>query len=142
MAEFKVRVSKFNWLLKKDSPIYVISVDISQKMQHLSLEDKDLPIRTYDNILDSKEHQYVMFQPSSLEKDGGQSTVPFIDVQNVVSAVPVPLSGVGVIHRGSAVSGGFLGLIILSYNVTPHLQEIDVDKQELLNLVQIDEASH
>lgn len=118
--------------------IYVTFVHNSRDPKQLSLEDKDLPTRAYNNEVVSdniEEGQYVMFQPSSLEKDGGQSTIPFIDMQNVVSAVPVPLSGVGTIHRGSETSAGFLGLVILTYNITSHLEEIHVENNDFIKTI-------
>lgn len=89
------------------------------------LIEKDIPIKTNDNVLDSKDNQYLQFQTSGLQKDGGQSTIPFIDTQEIVSAFSTPLSGIGLIHRGTSTSGGFLGFNLFTYNVAPHIETED-----------------
>ncbi|XP_034482379.1 uncharacterized protein LOC117787867 [Drosophila innubila] len=47
----------------------------------------------------SKDNQFMEFVSSSVDKDGAQSTVPFIDIQDVVPNPAVPLSGLGIYHK-------------------------------------------
>ena len=64
---------------------------------------------------------YVRFQVSSLKQDIGQSTVPFIDSQSVD---PYPLSiitGAGLYHKGAHNSGGFIGVKLLTDDITPYI---------------------
>lgn len=57
-----------------------------------------------------------------MDKDAAQSTVPFIDTQEVTSNPPVPLSGVGIYHKGRQGYGGFLAPKIMTYDFTPHVR--------------------
>ncbi|KAF7987818.1 hypothetical protein HCN44_003681 [Aphidius gifuensis] len=58
---------------------------------------------------DDKINSYVELQVSSPKRDAGQSVVPWFDGQNVtLNAEPSPLNGIGLYHRGSNDSGGFL----------------------------------
>lgn len=55
-----------------------------------------------------------------MEKDAAQTTVPFIDTQPVTSRVP--LSGIGIYHKGRAGFGGFLAPTVFTYDLTSHVQ--------------------
>lgn len=57
-----------------------------------------------------------------MDKDAAQSTVPFIDIQEVISNPPVPLSGLGIYHKGQRGYGGFLAPKIMTYDFTPHIR--------------------
>lgn len=77
-------------------------------------------------VPDSSSNQYIKFTTSSLEKDGGQTTLPFIELLNVTTKVATPLSGLGLYHKGSSVSkyfGGFLGIKLLTFDMTSHIEE-------------------
>lgn len=58
----------------------------------------------------------VQFTRSNWNQDGYQSTIPFIDVQDVVLQSPVPLSGIGIYHKGYGSYGGFLAPRIFTHN--------------------------
>ena len=75
------------------------------------------------NEIDSNTAQYVTFTITDMQKDGGQTTVPFIDTQKVETNPPMPLAGAGLIHRGQEGYGGFLGLKLYTYNITDHIRE-------------------
>ena len=67
----------------------------------LDLSNTDVPTKArYQNYPDFKDLQVVKFTTSSLEKYGGQSTVPFIDGQEVVPRIITPLSGAAIFHKG------------------------------------------
>lgn len=70
----------------------------------------------------SKTNQYIDFVNSDIDADAAQSTVPFIDIQEVVSDPIVPLSGVGVFHKGRDLSGGFIALKTFTYDFSAHIQ--------------------
>ena len=75
------------------------------------------------NELISNDAQYVTFTITDMQKDGGQTTVPFIDTQEVVTNPPMPLAGAGLIHRGQEGYGGFLGLKLYTYHIVDHISE-------------------
>lgn len=61
------------------------------------------------------------FTYTDMDKDGAQTTVPFIDIQEVTSKPPVPLSGVGIYHKGRDGFGGFLAPKLITYDFTSHV---------------------
>lgn len=65
----------------------------------------------------SNDNQYMEFINSSLDKDAAQNTVPFIDIQEVVTDPAVPLSGLGIYHRGRKGFGGYFAPKIVTYNL-------------------------
>ncbi|XP_046425199.1 uncharacterized protein LOC124182252 isoform X3 [Neodiprion fabricii] len=73
------------------------------------------------SIPDSKHDQYMMFSPSDLDKDAGQSTVPFIDTQPVAPYPRVPIAGAGIYHKGRPGFGGYIAPKLKTYNFAPHL---------------------
>ncbi|XP_023246623.1 uncharacterized protein LOC111643285 [Copidosoma floridanum] len=75
-----------------------------------------------ENKPDGEAHQSTEFAPSAYSsKDAGQSTLPFIDIQPVVSDPPVPLSGVSMDIKHTVKSGGYLILKTKTYNVLENL---------------------
>ena len=71
----------------------------------------------------SKDNQFIKFTTTSETEDGGQTTIPFIENLDVVSKIPVPMGGVGLIYKASKKDyGGFLALKLLTYNVEPHIE--------------------
>lgn len=84
--------------------------------------DLDIPTRTKSkNTIVSKGDQFVEFTHTDMFKDAGQTTIPFIDSQDVVTTVPTPLVGAGVYYKSTPGYGGFIGLKIVTYDFTHHL---------------------
>lgn len=82
----------------------------------------DLPTRSFvPSQPDSASGQFVEFKNSDFDRDAGQTTVPFIDIQNVESEIPTPLSGAGIYHKGKPYFGGFVAPKIISYDYGPHI---------------------
>ncbi|CAD7090027.1 unnamed protein product [Hermetia illucens] len=77
----------------------------------------------------SSHNQYIHFVNTDMDKDAAQNTVPFIDIQDVVSNPPVPLSGVGLYHKGQDQYGGFLAPKVITYDFSPHIQSPSFDNQ-------------
>ena len=50
-----------------------------------------------------------------------QTTVPFIDVQDVAPKAATWLSGVGTYHKGNMGYGGYIGLSVQSYDFSRHM---------------------
>ncbi|XP_034489780.1 uncharacterized protein LOC117793546 isoform X2 [Drosophila innubila] len=100
------------------------NTDVSgERRQKLSVHNLDVPTRSIASSLpQSKHNQYIEFVNSGLDKDAAQSTVPFIDIQDVVSNPPVPLSGIGIYYKARLGFGGFVAPKIITYDFTPHVQ--------------------
>ncbi|KAH8418347.1 hypothetical protein KR222_002648 [Zaprionus bogoriensis] len=64
----------------------------------------------------SKDNQFMEFVSSSEDKDAAQSTVPFIDIQEVVPNPAMPLSGLGIYHKGRKGFGGFFAPKVVTYD--------------------------
>lgn len=62
--------------------------------------------------------KYMSFEVSGKETDFGQNTIPYIDIQDLTTKVPYPMSGVGLYYRESQSNmyAGFLGLKLKTYN--------------------------
>lgn len=89
----------------------------------LVLERPDIPTKAdIKSIPDIRNNQFIRFQPTDMEKDIAQTTVPYIDAQ-LVQPGPnlVPLSGIGLYYKGFPGNGGFIAPKVLTYNYGPHI---------------------
>lgn len=94
----------------------------SNKRTPVKLKNPDIPtLSTTASEIDSTSNQYIEFTHTDLDRDVGQTTVPYIDAQDVVSRIPVALSGAGVYHKGKLQYGGFIGLKLITYDFQPHI---------------------
>lgn len=94
---------------------------INQFRTELGLYLPDVPIFSpAKSRVTSKSNQYMKFTFSDMEKDASQSTVPFIDTQPVTANVP--LSGVGIYHKGRRGFGGFFAPNIITYDFKRHIR--------------------
>ncbi|KAJ8664929.1 hypothetical protein QAD02_006591 [Eretmocerus hayati] len=92
------------------------------------LTKPDEPVRVSGSQETSNSGTYVRFRMTDLEKDLGQNTVPFIDLQEVTAEPAVPLVGAGIYLRGKDYSGGFLALKLIHMDFTPHLDKIQLNQ--------------
>lgn len=65
---------------------------------------------------------FIEFGPTDYWSDISQLTVPFIDTQRVEPYLPVALSGVGLYHKTSNASGGFIATKLIVYDFEPYVQ--------------------
>ncbi|KAH8302667.1 hypothetical protein KR044_009330 [Drosophila immigrans] len=132
--ELQVLVSQFNFKrgrvdsynMDKDLvPLSMFSVlNNPLDSKKVNIEDLDIPTRSPHSsqpILKSVD-QYLEFANTGLEKDAGQTTIPFIDIQDVVSNPPVPLSGLGIYYKSSPGYGGFVAPKIISYDFAAYVR--------------------
>lgn len=99
----------------------------------MRLPSPDIPIRSPSpSIPDSKTDQYVEFTHTDIDRDAAQTTVPFLDAQEVISLLPVPLDGAGIYHKGRRNFGGFIAPKLITYDFSQHLQsafpEVEANK--------------
>ena len=59
-----------------------------------------------------------------------QTTIPYIDSQPVAPQVGSWLSGVGLYHKGASGSGGYVGAMIKTYDISRHLVSKKRDEQK------------
>jgi len=89
----------------------------------LVLERPNIPTKAdIKSIPDVRNNQYIRFQPTDMQKDIAQTTIPFIDAQ-LVQPGPnlVPLAGIGLFYKGFPQNGGFIAPKVLTYNFGPHI---------------------
>jgi hypothetical protein len=56
----------------------------------------------------SNSNSFIKFTNSDVGKDAAQTTVPFLDSQDVVTNPSVPLQGIGIYYKGQLGYGGFI----------------------------------
>lgn len=66
-------------------------------------------------------YDVVEFTHSDKRDDASQTTLPFLDTQNVVSQSATPLSGVGLYHKGFDGYGGFVAPKIFTLDLSEHI---------------------
>ena len=95
----------------------------------MSLISPDIPTRFLGkNGLDSVPNQFVLFDSTSASKDAAQTTVPYIDAQEVKPSSGVWLTGLGLYHKGTIGYGGFVGFVVQTLDFSNHLlPEIQVE---------------
>lgn len=96
--------------------------EIQLKSPHMSTKSKakSLPVSTSNN--------FVKFTNTDISKDAAQTTVPFLDAQNVVNDPPVPLDGIGVFLKAQDGFGGFVAPKIRTFDYGPYIQLPDANK--------------
>ncbi|KAI4457294.1 hypothetical protein MML48_8g00010322 [Holotrichia oblita] len=127
----EIQIGKFNFKSGKLFPLQEASVwlrntntEFSPHNPRTKIPTDDLDISTRaksKNTVVSKGNQFVEFAHTDMIKDAGQTTIPFIDSQDVVTKVPTPLIGAGLYYKSTQGYGGFIGLKIVTYDFTQHL---------------------
>lgn len=72
--------------------------------------------------IDSRPDTFIQFVPTDRVKDVAQLTVPFFDSQTVAPTPSSWLSGIELFHKGQPGSGGFLGMKVMNYDMTLHME--------------------
>ncbi|XP_017050011.2 uncharacterized protein LOC108094100 [Drosophila ficusphila] len=110
-------------LIEPKSASYWISGDNKHQRNKLTLADAAVPTQSsQQSIPHPSDNQFIEFTNSDFYQDAAQSTVPFIDIQEVISEPPVPLSGIGLYFKGRHGYGGFLAPKLITYDFTPYVQ--------------------
>lgn len=96
----------------------------------ITLKTPDIPVRSKAKSLPiSQPNTYVKFTNTDMGKDAAQSTVPYLDAQDVVNNPPVPLEGVGVFLKGLDGYGGFISPRIKTFDYGPYVQAAQTPKE-------------
>lgn len=100
----------------------------------IETEDLDLP--------DSKEPSNVFatnvtvkFTTSGFMKDLGQTTVPFLDTQDVSMSIAVPLSGVGLYYKYRHGFTGYIGIKLKTFTFINHMDDYADDPINTAQLI-------
>nr|XP_044251074.1 uncharacterized protein LOC108065941 isoform X1 [Drosophila takahashii] len=108
----------------------------NQQRESLPLKGVDLPTESFfPSTPYPSDNQFIEFTNTGFEQDAAQTTVPYIDIQDVVSDPVVPLSGIGIYYKGEDGYGGFLGPKIITYDFTPYVQ---LPSWEIMNSKKLD----
>lgn len=92
------------------------------KRTKINLYKPDSPFKIQaSSQLISKTNQFIEFQNTDIDADAAQTTIPFLDAQDVASEPPVPLAGAGLYYKGRDRSGGYIGPKIITYDYSSHL---------------------
>ncbi|KAH8248909.1 hypothetical protein KR032_004232 [Drosophila birchii] len=102
-------------------PTYWLSAGSEKARRKVPLENSKVFSESSDTY-PSDNDQYVEFTHSGLDEDAAQTTVPLIDIQEVISKPPVPLSGLGVYYRGSKGYGGYVAPKLITYDYGNHIE--------------------
>jgi len=109
---------------------YNTPVTIKQRTL-LEIRSPDVPTKRFPkSTIDSNKNQYLLFGATSAYKDVSQTTIPYIDSQPVAPQVGSWLSGVGLYHKGTSGSGGYVGAMIKTYDISRHLVSKKRDEQK------------
>lgn len=140
----EIRVTELNFAAGKLIDPETTSVWMSNDNTDSSA-DKRTPVRLIKpdvsiltiskSVQDSKTNQYVEFTHTDIDRDVAQTTVPYIDSQDVISLPAVALSGAGIYHKGQPGYGGFIGVKLTTYDIGQHVQTPTPDNNEEINIV-------
>lgn len=80
-----------------------------------------------ENLLISEPGQQIQLQQTDEIKDAAQTTVPYLDLQDVKSNPSQPLAGVGIYYKGNDGFAGFIGIRIFVIDMS---YKLNLDKLE------------
>lgn len=92
-------------------------------LQEIKMKDPDVPtVIKGKSVMNKKANLFIEFTHTGLDADAAQTTIPYLDAQDVVPQPPMPLIGLGLYHKAAAGSGGYIGPRVYTYDVTAHIQ--------------------
>jgi len=114
----QLSASKGYWISNDNTP----SSLRSPRAQLALGRDRDVPtLSLTPSWPDSASDTFLSFEASSPEKDVAQTTLPFLDSQPVAPRPAVWLTGLGLFHKGQPGFGGFLGLRVMTVDLTSRI---------------------
>lgn len=108
-------------LIHLEQSEWINSVDSKQRSK-IEIRGGNVPTRTLSvhNPVDSA-NKFVEFEPSSVQKDVAQVTVPYIESVLLEASDPQPLSGLGLYYKGDAEYSGFIAVKLIAYELQPNI---------------------
>ncbi|XP_011313503.1 uncharacterized protein [Fopius arisanus] len=100
-----------------------IALDNKATRAEVKFDKPDVPTKHALNLPTMRPNLFVNFRESDTKKDAGQTTIPFWDIQEVITVPSAPLTGVGLFHKGhrDGLYGGYLALRLFSLNFIDNL---------------------
>lgn len=127
----EIRVSEINFSTGRVEPekSFWVSNDNTEnsvgknKRTQLNLKWPHVPTKAKkpSNIM-SRSNTFIKFTHSDIGKDAAQTTVPFLDSQEVSSTPAMPLQGVGLYYKGENGFGGFIAPKIETLDYTSFIR--------------------
>lgn len=94
-----------------------------ERRAQVNMRRPDIPTRTREpSRAMSNSNSFIKFTHSDVNKDLAQTTVPFLDAQDVVTDPPMPLQGVGIYYKGQSGYGGFVAPKIFTFDFGPFIK--------------------
>ncbi|KAF7987386.1 hypothetical protein HCN44_003148 [Aphidius gifuensis] len=94
---------------------------LSNDGEKIEMNEPDQSEYSPENFLISEPGQQIQLQQTDEIKDAAQTTVPYLDIQDVESNPSQPLAGVGIYYKGNHGFGGFIGIRIFVIDMSDKL---------------------
>lgn len=125
VLNIEIRATKFEFStgMLFNEHKWISNVHENQLRTPINLKKSDIPPRATEFSVQNNEiYKFVQFQPSGIDEDVAQTTVPFIDSQIVESFDrQTPLSGVGIYFKATRGFGGFIAPKVITYDMSAHI---------------------
>lgn len=125
VLNLEIRATKFEFSTGRlfDDHQWLSNSNEAHHRTSIDLLNSDIPPRaTGFTVLNNEVDKFVQFQPSGIDQDVAQTTIPFIDSQIVETFdQTAPLSGVGIYFKGLNGFGGFIAPKVITYDMLPHI---------------------
>lgn len=112
----KLLGDRSTWLGNDNTPATV------DQRRPVNIVSPDIPTRfAGKSKIDTGHNQYILFDATAAAKDVMQTTIPFIDSQSVSPTPGSWISGAGLYHKGEIGYGGYVGILLKTYDISRHL---------------------
>lgn len=112
----KLDDSRSTWIGNDNTPA------TENRRTKVSIVSPDVPTKYKGrNAIDSVNNQFVSFDSTTASKDVAQTTIPYIDSQNVAPNSGVWITGIGLYHKGHIGYGGYVGFVVKTFDFSTHL---------------------
>lgn len=105
---------------------------MNENRNAVKLDDHDVselaPHKTEHKVLRDINNKFMPFGPTSFVKDAAQTTIPYLDIQPIVTNPSAPLGGIGIYYKGMEGYGGFVGIKLLTADVAHKINQITIGK--------------
>lgn len=108
-------------LIKLEQSEWINHVNSGERTK-IEIRGGDVPTRSQNvhHPVDSV-NRFVEFQPTSMQKDIAQVTVPYIESVLLEASDPQPLSGLGLYYKDDAEHSGFIAVKLIAYELQPSI---------------------
>lgn len=95
-------------------------VGYSSNLRELKMYRPDVPTKSKQKSRPvSEDNHFIQFAPSDLDKDGAQTTVPYLDATKIEANVP--LLGTGLYYKTTYGYGGFIAPKLIVFNSAKYI---------------------